>query len=413
MQNRSLRADDWAAEALRKYSDMVYRLAYAQVRNRTDADDIFQEVFIRLVKSSPEFESDEHMKAWLIRVTVNCSKTMWLSSWKKRMVFWEDKDLNRIPAEEAPAAETPAQTLVIRVTGPEGLSAAGGACRVDMTQVSAVTLEWTCSAEHDGFAVTVTGPDGGQTYNAVQAEASLTLSVKGMQPGTYAVSVAAMLGETAVAEAKLNIELAQGEGMPEGGIPGGKPGGGSKGGGSRSGGSEQTAEAAMQGFSVTAGKALTSSHDPGDKSMRLYGSVELSAEEEAMTRLTLGGEALDVTLDGGAGTFTAALDGDALTLTPQADGEQWTLNGFALKTLARSGVNTVNLSLNGKIVAVATQPELSGRVYDGLCAAGFVSADYAYNVSAGGIRVSVNGEDYCLTEAGELAEDETISTEVK
>ena len=103
MQNRSLRADDWAAEALRKYADMVYRLAYAQVRNRTDADDIFQEVFIRLVKGSPEFESDEHMKAWLIRVTVNCSKTMWLSSWKKRMVFWEDKDLNRIPAEEAPA----------------------------------------------------------------------------------------------------------------------------------------------------------------------------------------------------------------------------------------------------------------------------------------------------------------------
>ena len=318
-----------------------------------------------------------------------------------------------IPAEEAPAEETPAQTLVIRVTGPEGLGAAGGACRVDMTQVSAVTLEWTCSAEHDGFAVTVTGPDEGQTYNAVQAEASLTLSVTGMQPGTYAVSVAALLGETAVAEAKLNIELAQGEGMPEGGLPGGKPGGGSKGGGSRSGGSEQTAEAAMQGFSVTAGKALTSSHDPGDKSMRLYGSVELSAEEEAMTRLTLGGEALDVTLDGGAGAFTAALDGDALTLTPQADGEQWTLNGFALKTLARSGVNTVNLSLNGKTVALATQPELSGRVYDGLCAAGFVSADYVYSVSAGGIRVSVNGEDYCLTEAGELAEDETISTEVK
>ena len=102
MQNRSLRADDWAAEALRKYADMVYRLAYAQVRNRTDADDIFQEVFIRLVKSSPEFESDEHMKAWLIRVTVNCSKTLWLSAWKRRMIFLEDKDWNRLPAEEAP-----------------------------------------------------------------------------------------------------------------------------------------------------------------------------------------------------------------------------------------------------------------------------------------------------------------------
>ncbi len=103
MQNRSLRADDWAAEALHQYADMVYRLAYAQVRNRTDADDIFQEVFIRLVKSKPGFENDEHMKAWLIRVTVNCAKSLWLSSWKKRMVFWEDEQLNRIPAEGAPA----------------------------------------------------------------------------------------------------------------------------------------------------------------------------------------------------------------------------------------------------------------------------------------------------------------------
>lgn len=103
MQNRSLRADDWAAEALHKYADMVYRLAYAQTRNRTDADDIFQEVFIRLVKKGPGFESGEHMKAWLIRVTVNCAKGMWLSSWKRRMVFWEDRDLAKIPAEEAPA----------------------------------------------------------------------------------------------------------------------------------------------------------------------------------------------------------------------------------------------------------------------------------------------------------------------
>jgi len=103
MQNRSLRADDWAAEALHKYADMVYKLAYAQARNRTDADDIFQEVFIRLVKKKPEFESEEHMKAWLIRVTVNCAKSLWLSSWRRKMVFWEDRDLNRIPAEEAPA----------------------------------------------------------------------------------------------------------------------------------------------------------------------------------------------------------------------------------------------------------------------------------------------------------------------
>ena len=106
MQNRSLRADDWAAEALHQYADMVYRLAYAQTRNRTDADDIFQEVFIRLVRKGPGFESGEHMKAWLIRVTVNCAKGMWLSSWKRRMVFWEDRNLAKIPAEEAPAGNS-------------------------------------------------------------------------------------------------------------------------------------------------------------------------------------------------------------------------------------------------------------------------------------------------------------------
>ena len=102
MQNRSLRADDWAAEALHQYADMVYKLAYAQVRNRADADDIFQEVFIRLVKKKPEFESEEHMKAWLIRVTVNCARSLWRSSWKRRMIFMEDEKLDRIPAEEAP-----------------------------------------------------------------------------------------------------------------------------------------------------------------------------------------------------------------------------------------------------------------------------------------------------------------------
>ncbi len=317
-----------------------------------------------------------------------------------------------LPAEEPPSEETPAQVLTIRITSPEGLDAAGGTCRVDVAQVGDVTLEWACSAEHDGFSVIAIGPDGSQIYGAIQAEASLTLSLAGMQPGTYAVSVAALLGEATVAEARLNIELAQGEGMPEGGFPsgfpGGKPSGGFKGGGSRPGGSGQAAEA-EQGFSVTAGKALTGSHDSGDGSMRLYGSVELSLREEAMTQLTLGGEALDVTLDGGAGAFTAALDGDALILTPQTDAEQWDLNGFALKTLARSGVGTLRLSLGDETVTLSTQPELCGRVYEGLCAAGCVSADYDYAVSADGVRVSVNGEDYRLSDAGELTE---MATEV-
>ena len=56
------------------YGDMVYRLAYAQTRSRHDADDIFQEVFLQTVRKRPVFDSEEHEKAWLLRVAANLSK---------------------------------------------------------------------------------------------------------------------------------------------------------------------------------------------------------------------------------------------------------------------------------------------------------------------------------------------------
>lgn len=73
-----------AEEILKQYGDMVYKLALSQIKNRSDAQDIFQEVFLRLVKNTKPFESEEHVKAWLIRVTINCSKKLFLSSWRKR-----------------------------------------------------------------------------------------------------------------------------------------------------------------------------------------------------------------------------------------------------------------------------------------------------------------------------------------
>jgi len=60
-----------------KYRDLVYRLAFARTRDRNDADDIFQEVFLRYVRKRPNFENEEHAKAWFIRVTINCCKTLW------------------------------------------------------------------------------------------------------------------------------------------------------------------------------------------------------------------------------------------------------------------------------------------------------------------------------------------------
>lgn len=67
-----------------KYFDMVYKLALSQTKNREHADDVVQEVFLRYLKTDKSFESGEHVKAWLIRVTLNCSKSFFTSAWMRK-----------------------------------------------------------------------------------------------------------------------------------------------------------------------------------------------------------------------------------------------------------------------------------------------------------------------------------------
>ena len=73
-----------AQEAFNRYSDMVYRLAFARVKNKYDADDILQEVFLRFIKQKDKINNEEHAKALLIRITINCSKSLFASSWFKK-----------------------------------------------------------------------------------------------------------------------------------------------------------------------------------------------------------------------------------------------------------------------------------------------------------------------------------------
>lgn len=54
-----------------EYSDMIYRIAYQNLRSSYDAEDIMQDVFLSLLKSNAGFSDSAHMKAWLIKVTVN------------------------------------------------------------------------------------------------------------------------------------------------------------------------------------------------------------------------------------------------------------------------------------------------------------------------------------------------------
>ena len=66
-----------------KYMDSIYRFAYSWTKNPDDANDVTQDVLIQLYKTTKEFESDSHMKNWLIKVTVNCCKMIFRSPWNK------------------------------------------------------------------------------------------------------------------------------------------------------------------------------------------------------------------------------------------------------------------------------------------------------------------------------------------
>ena len=66
-----------------KYMDTIYRVAYSWTKNSDDANDVTQDVLIQLYKTTKEFESDSHLKNWLIKVTVNQCKMLFRSPWRK------------------------------------------------------------------------------------------------------------------------------------------------------------------------------------------------------------------------------------------------------------------------------------------------------------------------------------------
>lgn len=66
----------------KKHMDMIFRIAFNYLKDRSEADDITQNVLLKLLDTKKEFESDEHIKYWLIRVTINESKKALLSPWR-------------------------------------------------------------------------------------------------------------------------------------------------------------------------------------------------------------------------------------------------------------------------------------------------------------------------------------------
>lgn len=80
-------------KTVEKYSNMVYRLAYFYTNSKYDADDIYQDVFLKYLQNKKQFENEEHKKAWLIKVTINSCKKMWLSAWKRKIIPLNDDEI--------------------------------------------------------------------------------------------------------------------------------------------------------------------------------------------------------------------------------------------------------------------------------------------------------------------------------
>ena len=77
---------------IQRYKGTVYSVALSYVNSRDDADDIFQEVFLIYFRTNPQFNDEEHRKAWLIRTTINCSKRVVDSTYRKRTVPMDEME---------------------------------------------------------------------------------------------------------------------------------------------------------------------------------------------------------------------------------------------------------------------------------------------------------------------------------
>lgn len=78
-----MRDEEQFSAAMVRYRDTVFRVAYTYLRDAADADDVTQDVFIKLYRTATCFESDEHLRRWLIHVAINTCKSLFRTPWRR------------------------------------------------------------------------------------------------------------------------------------------------------------------------------------------------------------------------------------------------------------------------------------------------------------------------------------------
>ena len=88
------KAEQEIRELVDKYSSMIFKICYCILCNKDDAQDAVQETLLKYLTKAPEFNSEEHRKAWLIKVSANISKNMLMFRLRKETVNIDDmKDI--------------------------------------------------------------------------------------------------------------------------------------------------------------------------------------------------------------------------------------------------------------------------------------------------------------------------------
>lgn len=90
MVQKQNKSEEEIKELVDKYSSLIFRISYCILCNPDDAEDAVQETLLRYITKAPEFNNEEHRKAWLIKVSANISKSMLMFRLKRETVNIED-----------------------------------------------------------------------------------------------------------------------------------------------------------------------------------------------------------------------------------------------------------------------------------------------------------------------------------
>lgn len=90
MTQKQNKSEEEIKELVSKYSSLIFRISYCILCNMQDAEDAVQETLLKYITKAPEFNNEEHRKAWLIKVSANISKNMLMFRLRRETVSIDD-----------------------------------------------------------------------------------------------------------------------------------------------------------------------------------------------------------------------------------------------------------------------------------------------------------------------------------